>query len=356
MWAGMGWKGHEEMANMPDKNGKPVVVFGAGTFGTSIAWMLVNAGRDVRMWCYEKSDADYINETGHNPLYLSNLHLDGVRATTDAAAAVDGCKAVILVTPSFAVRKTCESLAGVLDADTPVAVLSKGLDVATGRTLYECALEVLGNDERLCVICGPNHAEEIAQGKYAGAIAASHNPEIARFFQELLMSPTFRLYTSDDPVGASLCAASKNVIAIACGMARGMGEGDNTISLLMTRGLAEISRLVVASGGKLETCLGLAGVGDLNTTCNSPHSRNGSFGEAFARWGISVAEFEDRQNMVVEGAHALEPLLALGDKLGVDLPVMQAVNSLLEGSLNLKDAPTNLMSRAPKPEHLVFGE
>ena len=321
-----------------------VTVVGAGSFGTAVAWMLVNAGLNVRMWCYEKSDADYINATGRNPLFLSNLHLDGVVASDQMDVAVQGCESVVVVTPSFAVRSAAEALSKCLPDDVPVVVLSKGLDVASGKTLYEAAASILGHEERMCVLAGPNHAEEIAEGSYAGAVVASRNVETARYFQHLLSRDTFRLYTSDDPVGVSLCAASKNVIAIACGMARGMGQGDNAISLLMTRGLAEMSRLVVACGGNAATCLGLAGVGDLNTTCNSPHSRNGSYGEAFAREGVGVKEYEERRGMVVEGAHAVDALLALGASKGVELPIMQAVHGLVDGRVGLPEVSDHLMT------------
>ena len=336
------------MAN--NENPVCVTVVGAGTFGTSIAWMLSAAGKRVRMWCYEKSDADYINAAHRNPLYLSHLHLDGVVASNVMAEAVQGSESVILVTPSFAVRAAAEALSECLPDDVPVALLSKGLDAKTGHTLYETVAELLGNEERICVMAGPNHAEEIAEGSYAGAVVASRSPQTAAYFQNLLARKTFRLYTSSDPIGVGICAASKNVIAIACGMARGMGQGDNTISLLMTRGLAEMTRLVVACGGSPATCLGLAGVGDLNTTCNSPHSRNGSYGEAFAREGITVAEYEARREMVVEGAHSMDALLELGKEKGVELPITQAVHDLLTGTVALTDIADFLMTRALKAE------
>ena len=336
---------------MSENNAKHrVTVVGAGSFGTAVAWMLSQAGHSVRMWCYEKSDADYINATGRNPLFLSTLRLKGVIASSDMAQAAEGAEAVIIVTPSFAVRSAAEALSTCLPTDVPVVVLSKGLDSVSGSTLYEAVASILGNEDRLCVLAGPNHAEEIAEGSYAGAVVAGRNIETARFFQELLSRDTFRLYTTDDPIGVGLCAASKNVIAIACGIARGMGQGDNTISLLMTRGLAEMSRLVVACGGNAATCLGLAGVGDLNTTCNSPHSRNGSYGEAFAHEGISVDDYEERRGMVVEGAHAIDPLLKLAASKGVELPIMQAVKDLLDGNIALPEVAEYLMTRTLKSE------
>ncbi len=336
---------------MADKNENPCVcVVGAGSFGTAVAWMLVNAQKCVHIWCYNKSDADYINAAHRNPLFLSNLRLEGAVASSNIEEAVAGCESIIIVTPSFAVRNVAEDMAGCIADDTPVALLSKGLDAKTDTTLYQTLVEVLGHEERLCVLAGPNHAEEIAEGSLAGAVVASHNEKTAQYFQQLLSRNNFRLYTSDDPVGVGLCAAAKNVIAIACGMARGMGQGDNTISLVMTRGLAEITRLVVACGGNAATCLGLAGVGDLNTTCNSPHSRNGSYGEAFAREGISVADYEKRRGMVVEGAHSLNALLELGKSKGVELPIMQAVKDLLDGKICLTDIVDYLMTRTLKAE------
>ena len=336
---------------MPQNNeSRRVTVVGAGSFGTAVAWMLLQAGHSVRMWCYEKSDADYINAAGRNPLFLSTLRLNGVKASNIMSEAAKDAEAVIIVTPSFAVRSAAEALAECLPKDVPVVVLSKGLDSVSGTTLYEAAVSILGNEDRLCVLAGPNHAEEIAEGSYAGAVVAGRNPQTTRFFQELLSRDTFRIYTADDPIGVGLCAASKNVIAIACGIARGMGQGDNTISLLMTRGLAEMSRLVVACGGNAATCLGLAGVGDLNTTCNSPHSRNGSYGEAFAREGISVADYEERRGMVVEGAHSVDALLDLAQRKGVELPVMQSVKALLDGDITLSEVAEYLMTRTLKAE------
>jgi glycerol-3-phosphate dehydrogenase (NAD(P)+) len=152
-------------------------------------------------------------------------------------------------------------------------------------------------------------------------------------------------------VGVSLCGAAKNVIAIACGVARGGDFGDNAVALLMTRGLREITRLVLACGGSMDTCLGLAGVGDLDVTCNSPHSRNGSYGEAFAREGITVADYEKQRGMVVEGAHAVDTLLALADQKGIELPIMTVVSKLITGQLDMQTAVSSLMGRDLKREN-----
>lgn len=327
-----------------------IAVIGAGSFGSVVAWMLARAGRKVRIWCYQQHEADAINRDHVSVLPVAGLALDGVEALTDAAEVVRDAEAVIMATPSFAVRTAARAMAPALAATAPVLVLSKGIDPTTGEFLYQAVSDEVGEPDRIAVLAGPNHAEELAAGSYAGAVVACKDISIAEYFQGLLSSPVFRLYACDDLIGASVCSAAKNVVAIACGIARGMGHGDNTVSLLMTRGLAEIARLVVACGGSAATCLGLAGVGDLNTTCNSPHSRNGSYGEAFARRGVTVKDYEAERGMVVEGAHALDPLLGLARRHEVELPVAEAVRALLDGSVALADAAPLLMERRLKRE------
>ena len=323
----------------------PVAVIGAGSFGTSIAWVLSNAGVNVRLWCYREELAQAINAEKRNPKFLPHCSLDNVTAGSVMAEVVRGCCAAVIATPSFAAVGAAEAMADALPKDAPVVVLSKGLDLATGRPLFQTIAEKLGSESRVAVLSGPNHAEELSKGAFAGAVVASTSRETAEFFQRLISTEFFRLYVSDDPVGVSLCGAAKNVVAIACGMTRGAQYGDNTISLLMTRGLAEITRLVEACGGSRDTCIGLAGVGDLNATCNSTHSRNSMYGEAFAREGISVKDYEARRNMVVEGAHAVEPLIALAKSKGVEMPITEGVGALLEGKLTLPQLATELMTR-----------
>lgn len=323
----------------------PVAVIGAGSFGTAIAWVLCNAGVSVKLWCYRESVAQAINETHRNEAFLPHCELTGAVASSDINEVVRGCESAIIATPSFAAVKAAESMADVLDPQAPVLILSKGLDLASGRPLFEAVAEKIGDTSRVAVLSGPNHAEELSKGAFAGAVVASRSMETAVYFQKLLSCPFFRLYASEDPVGVSLCGAAKNVVAIACGMTRGAEFGDNAVSLLMTRGLAEITRLVEACGGSRDTCIGLAGVGDLNATCNSAHSRNGMYGEAFAREGISVKDYEDRRHMVVEGAHAVEPLLALAKEKGVELPITMAVGALLDGSTTLEEIAAGLMAR-----------
>lgn len=323
----------------------PVAVIGAGSFGTAVSWMLRQSGHEVNLWCYNPVDARAINETGYNPSFLQECNLSGVRATGDIAQAAARCQSVIIVTPSFAVESAARSLAGVISDDTPIAILSKGIDVSGGKLLIDAVADIIGGRGRVAVLSGPNHAEELSRGAYAAATVACVESDIAEYFQRLMSNDFFRVYASDDPIGVSLCGASKNVIAIACGIARGAGFGDNAVSVIITRGLAEIVRLVESCGGKLSTCMGLAGVGDLNATCNSTHSRNGMYGEAFAREGVSVQDYESRRHMVVEGAHAIDPLLALGHSKGVELPIMEMTKRLLDGEVNIEQAASGLMGR-----------
>lgn len=324
---------------------KPVAVIGAGSFGTVISWMLKNAGYPVRLWAFAKEDAEGINTTGFNPSVLKDCDISGVKATTSISDAVEGCQSVVLVTPSFAIQTAAEELSVALDKNTPVVILTKGIDASGGKILLDSVADKIGNRKRVAVLSGPNHAEELSKGRFAAATVACTDISVAQYFQNLLSNSFFRVYVSDDPIGVSLCGAAKNVIAIACGIARGAGFGDNTVSVIITRGLAEIVRLVEACGGRIETCLGLAGVGDLNTTCNSPHSRNGMYGETFAKEGISVKDYESQRHMVVEGAYAINPLLALAKNKGVELPITAMVKKLLDGEETVENAAKTLMSR-----------
>ena len=326
-----------------------VAVIGAGAFGTTMTHMLLENGLDVSLWCYEPDAAEEAARTGHNPLHMSELDISGAQVSSNMDEVACDASSAIIATPSFAVASTAAQMAQYLPEGAPVMLLSKGLD-RDGSYLFEVVGRALGSTERVAVLSGPNHAEELALEQFSGAVVASESTGTACFFQRLVSGSFFRLYTSEDPIGTSICGAAKNVVAIACGMARGLGLGSNTQSLLMTRGLAEISRLVVASGGDQRTCMGLAGVGDLDVTCHSEHSRNGMYGETFAKTGISVADYEHQRTAVVEGAHAIEPLLAKAKELGVDMPLVLTVKELLAGAYDIERAVDLLTGRRLKPE------
>ena len=328
---------------------QPIAVAGAGAFGTALCFLLGGKGLPIALWCHSPHDVEAINATGKNPRRFPDVELKNVHASADLPACVRGARALIVAVPSFAVAGLARAVADELAPDAPVLLLSKGLDADSGRLLPEVAGEILGHPERIALLSGPNHAEELVRGAYAGAVVASADDACAAFFQDLVSSAFFRIYTSTDVAGVSLCGAAKNAIAIAAGVARGLGYGDNTVALLITRGIAEIRRLVLACGGSESTCLGLAGIGDLNVTCCSPHSRNGRFGEALAK-GADVAAFEHAENVVVEGAHSAGPLLALAARAGVEMPIISVVKKTIDHEVDAYEAVELLMGRALRTE------
>lgn len=326
-----------------------VAVVGAGSWGTALAQLLAGNGHDVRLWARRDDVARGINEAHRNPDYLKDADLSPrVVATSSVAQACEGASAIVAVTPSKHVRATAESLKGFADG-LPIVICSKGVEENTGLLPVEVYAEVLGEPTRMAALSGPNHAEEVVRGVPAATVVASGSPETALFFQGLLASPAFRVYTSDDVLGVELCAAFKNVIAIAVGVSYGLGYGDNTAAMLMTRGQAEMGRLVAAAGGDPMTCMGLAGTGDLIATCMSQHSRNRTFGEALAA-GETVEQYEARRHMVVEGAQACKTLAALSARYNVELPITDVVRSLVWEGADPHDVAGLLAARSLKPE------
>lgn len=333
-----------------DKEFGKVAVIGSGSWGTAVTELLSDKATSIVIWTFEPEVAVGINETHHNPRQLTSYELHrSVWATTSFEEAVEGAEAVLLVVPSAFLRNVSSQLAEHLGSEVPVLVLTKGVERNTGMLMADVAAQTLGNPERIAVLSGPNHAEEVCQRKIAGAVVASRSEEVARLFQRLLVCPAFRVYVSDDVQGVEVCAAQKNVIAIACGVAAELGAGDNTLAALMTRGLAEMSRVSVALGGDPITCMGLAGMGDLVATCTSPHSRNRTFGEAFAR-GESLDDYQRRTGMVVEGAEAAASIRELAASRGIQAPITEAVYAILYGGESLTGAIEMLLGRQPNEE------
>ena len=326
-----------------------IAIIGAGSFGTALCFLLGQNGNHINLWCHSKNDAQVINETGRNPKHFCSVDLQNTTAFDDLESCIANTQACILAIPSFALSECTSSLKGKISDELPIIILSKGLDPKTGLLLPQLAAKTLGNPSRIAALAGPNHAEELIKKAYAGAVAACESKSCASYFQQLISNEFFRIYTSSDVIGVSLCAASKNVIAIACGVARGLGFGDNTTALLITRGIAEIRRLVLACGGKDQTCMGLAGIGDLNVTCCSSHSRNGSFGEKLAS-GANVDDYERQNHVVVEGAHNVDALLKLAASNNIEMPIMQTVKRLLDEQIDVNKAIENLITRELKAE------
>jgi glycerol-3-phosphate dehydrogenase (NAD(P)+) len=315
------------------------VVVGAGSWGSVFAVLLAERGHDVVLACRDPEQAAAIRRAGRNPHYLTELNVSGVDARTVADAPVAEAELVCLAVPSRAFREVVEALPG----NAPVLSLAKGLDPATGERLSQVV-----RDRPVAVLSGPNHAEEIADGLPAAAVVASEDAELAAELQNALISPRFRVYVNADLAGVELCAAAKNVIALAAGAVDGLRFGDNAKAALVARGLAEMARLADAYGARAETFAGLAGLGDLVVTCWSRHSRNRRAGELIAG-GLPPAEAEAEIGMVVEGLTTAPVLRELSRRLEIELPITEAVCAVLEGA-SLGDLVADLMERRPTDE------
>jgi glycerol-3-phosphate dehydrogenase (NAD(P)+) len=315
------------------------VVVGGGTWGTAFARLLADRGHQSTLACRDPEQVRAIAETDHNPRYLRTVNLSGVDATTIDKAPVASADLVVVAVPSRAFAEVVEALPG----SCPVLSLTKGLDPATGERLSS-----LVEGRPVAVLSGPNFAEEIADGLPGAAVIASEDEELAVRLQLELNSTTFRIYVNSDLIGVELCAAAKNVIALAAGGVDGVGLGDNAKSALITRGLVEMARLGEACGARQETFAGLAGMGDLMVTCWSRRGRNRRAGELIAR-GAAPDEAEAEIGQVVEGLTTAPVLRDLSRRLGVELPITEGVCAVLGGE-SLSDLVAALMGRRPRGE------
>jgi len=316
-----------------------VVVVGGGSWGTGFSCVLRHRGHDVTLACRDAEQARAINETGHNPRYLQTADLRGISAGTIDEAPIAGADLVVLAVPSRAFA----AVAGALPGNAPVLSLTKGLDPATGERL---STRVAGRP--VAVLSGPNMAEEIAEGLPSAAVIASEDYALAEQLQEAINSMIFRVYVNDDLVGVELCAAAKNVIALAAGGVDGLGLGDNAKASVITRGLVEMARLGEAEGAQPETFSGLAGMGDLIVTCFSGYGRNRRAGELIAR-GASGDEAAAEIGQVVEGLTTAPVLRDLSHRLGVELPITEGVCRVLGGE-SIDRLLASLMGREPTEE------
>lgn len=327
-----------------------VAVIGAGSWGTAVSWLLGGKGHEVSLWARETEIAEGVNANHRNPLYLPAVELpDSVTASDDVSVALQGAEAVVMVTPSVGVRATAEAMSATLGPDVPVVILSKGVEAHSMMLMTEVLTDVLGGKHRIAGLSGPNHAEEVSTGVPSATVVAAYEPAVADLFQDIFMTPFFRVYTNTDVVGVELCGASKNVVAIAAGMCDGLGYGDNTKATLMTRGLAEMTRLGTALGANPLTYMGLAGMGDLIVTCTSRHSRNRGIGEFIATGG-TMEEFYEKTHMVAEGAVACLSISDLGEREGVEMPLTNMVKKVLYEKLDPREAGAYLMGREAKDE------
>ncbi|WP_433006631.1 NAD(P)H-dependent glycerol-3-phosphate dehydrogenase [Kribbella sp. CA-294648] len=328
-----------------------VAVFGAGSWGTAFAIVLAQAGNQVSVWGRRESLCEAINTRHENPDYLPGLQLpDAITATHDPAAAADGAEAIVLAVPSQSLRDNLRDWADVLPAAVPLVSLMKGVEVGTTKRMSEVIAELTGaGPERIAVVSGPNLAREIAEGQPAAAVVACADEGTAARLQKLCHSPTFRPYTNNDVIGCELGGATKNVIALAVGMAVGLGFGDNARASVITRGLVETARLGTALGADVHTFSGLAGLGDLVATCSSPLSRNRTFGEKLGQ-GMTVAEIAGATRQVAEGVKSCESITELAHHHDVEMPIVEHVTKVVAGEMTPKDMLFSLVSRSAKSE------
>ena len=326
-----------------------VTVLGSGAWGTALAMVLLENGNDVTLWSFLEEECKVLRETRENPMLKGVPLPEKLKLTTDMNA-VKGCDAVVIATPSFAVRSTAAKIRELADPGTVLISVSKGIEKDTSLRLSQAIEQEVGDKCPVVVLSGPSHAEEVGRSIPTAVVAAADDIKHAQLVQDLFMNSRFRVYTSTDRVGTEICAALKNVIALCAGCCDGMGYGDNTKAMLMTRGLAEIARLGVALGGKQESFTGLAGVGDLIVTCCSMHSRNRRCGILIGQ-GKPVDEAIKEIGAVVEGYYAAANARALALKAGVEMPIAQMAYEVLYEGRDVHTVITELMSRAKKAEN-----
>ena len=326
-----------------------VTVMGSGSWGTAFALVLTDAQNQVTLWARRAELAEKINAEHRNPDYFPTISLpSSVRAMSDPQQAMDGADFIVLAVPSQSLRANLKHWN--LPEAAVVVSLAKGIEQGTGLRMSEVIAEAGGvSADRIAVVTGPNLAREIAERQPSASVVASISPTTAEALQRVCHTRTFRAYTNTDVVGCELGGATKNVIALAVGMAIGLGLGANATASVITRGLAEISRLGVALGADPYTFSGLAGLGDLVATCSSPLSRNRTFGEELGR-GRSVAEITASTRQVAEGVRSCSSIQDLAARHQVEMPIVEHVAAVIAGRLTPAEMITALMSRSAKPE------
>ena len=325
-----------------------ITVVGSGGWGTALALLLLENGHEVTLWSYTEEESRVLRETRENPM-LKGVPLPETMGLTTDMGAVKGCGAVVMATPSFAVRATAAKLKQLADPGTIVISVSKGIEKDTSLRLSQVIEEELQGHCPVVVLSGPSHAEEVGRGLPTGCVAASVSQAAALTVQDAFMNDRFRVYTSPDIVGVELSGALKNVVALACGICDGMGYQDNTKALLMTRAMVELCHLGERLGGDRQTFGGLAGMGDLIVTCTSMHSRNRRAGILLGQ-GKSIGQTLAETGGVVEGYYAAASMHQLAEKTGVEMPICRCVYEILYRQRPVQEVARELMGRARKGE------
>jgi glycerol-3-phosphate dehydrogenase (NAD(P)+) len=331
---------------------KNIAVIGAGSWGTALTISLATAGHDVTLWARRPAAAAFMDQERHNPTYLPKAHIpDTVRITSSLAAAANDQDLWVFATPSQAVREVAERLLPYAHPDLIAVSVAKGIENGTLLTTTRVLDEVLTSlpRERLAVLYGPSHAEEVVGGCPSAVVAAAYDPAVAEAIQETFMTSRLRVYVNADVIGVEIAGSVKNVLAVAAGMSDGVGYGDNAKAALITRGIAEIARLGMALGAKASTFAGLAGIGDLVVTCMSKHSRNRYLGEQIGR-GKSLKQVEAEMTMVAEGVRTTRSVHDLAKRLNIEMPITEAVYAILFEGKKPEEAVEDLMTRSAKQE------
>ncbi len=327
-----------------------IAVIGAGSWGIALAQLLANNGHDVTVWSIIEDEIKMLEEKHEHVDKLPGVKLnDSIKYTTDLESACDGKKILVLAVPSPFTRSTSASLKDVVKEGQIIVNVAKGVEEATLMTLSEIIEEEVPQAE-VAVLSGPSHAEEVGRGLPTTIVVGSHKKDIAEYLQNTFMSDVFRVYTSPDVLGIELGAALKNVVALAAGIADGLGYGDNAKAALITRGISEIARLGMAMGGRFETFCGLTGIGDLIVTCASMHSRNRRAGILIGQ-GKTYDEAMSEVKMVVEGVYSAKAAIGLSKKYGIEIPIIEQVNAILFENKPASEAMKDLMGRDKKIEN-----
>lgn len=329
---------------------KRLAIIGGGAWGTALASVAARAGSAVTLWARDPAVVAAINEQHENPWFLPDIALDpGITATTETAAATSGAEAALLVVPAQFLRGVLTSLAPLLAPDMPLLLCAKGIETESLLTMSELAGEIAPRSP-VAVLSGPSFAAEVACGLPTAVTIASRNTDLARAFMAALGTERFRPYLSEDPIGAEIGGAVKNVMAIACGIVEGRGLGDNARAALITRGLAEMIRLGTAKGAEAETFRGLSGLGDLVLTCTAGQSRNHALGAALGRGDSLDTALAARQRSVVEGVTTAAAVTRLATRLGIEMPITAAVDGVLHRAMAVEAMIEALLSRPWRSE------
>ncbi|HSW94488.1 MAG TPA: NAD(P)H-dependent glycerol-3-phosphate dehydrogenase [Gammaproteobacteria bacterium] len=336
---------------MKNNPARPMAVLGAGSFGTALALHLAREGQPVRLWAHEEDSIIAMQNERVNTRYMPGFPFPETLAPiVSLEETVSGIRDILVVVPSIAFRDVLIRLKPHLAVDTRIVWATKGLDAKTGQLLHDVAMEVLGHARAYAVISGPSFAREVAAALPTAVVAASSDPVFAEDLVARFNHPPFRVYSSSDVTGVETGGVVKNVLAIATGISDGMQFGANARSALITRGLAEMMRFGVALGGQPETFMGLAGIGDLVLTCTDNQSRNRRFGLALGL-GKSVSDAGQEIGQVVEGRRNAPLIMKLAQQHGVEMPIVEAVCAILNGTLTPVEAMYQLLSREPGTEY-----